>query len=333
MGAILNTCNQADPDEARAIAGQDHSRALKRENDMYMEDPQRNAQDKFRRRQTGRHTADSHPLALIAVLPTSMLILEMCMFAFFAQDYGTVVASLTLSLLVISTFIVWQHFISHRIAHLLLGSLCLIGCGLGVVTGMHVEVNYTRLHSLLHHGGSRYYNVDPSEPALNHADAVVIGFSKGSAVDTTRATGMLLEEKAFCVAPVFNGREKGSTVEYWAVGTDCCLDRGDFRCDDAANPTARSGVVVSEEFTPMEFYQQALRKAEGLYGLTSAPGALFLRWISDPDALQQKLGSQAATFMGIFTMVFFMLCLLFTLVLHNKLLREAQELEHDNEFR
>jgi hypothetical protein len=148
-----------------------------------------------------------------------------------------------------------------------------------------------------------YSNVLPTEPAEAHSDAGKIKFSHTARVDTTRAVGYK-SGSVYCVAPILDDTQL-DRVEYWAAGVDCCPARGDFNCDDTWNPKARSGVVildtsagdasVSSGDTSVGFhlfkskrdmYVQSVREAEANFGLTSADYPLFVRWVGDPQQIQ-----------------------------------------------
>merc|ERR1719359_636090 len=148
-----------------------------------------------------------------------------------------------------------------------------------------------------------YTNVLPSEPAAAHADAGKIVFSNTARVDTTRAVGYK-SGTVYCVAPILDDTQL-DRVEYWAAGVDCCPARGDFNCDDSWNPKARSGVVILDTSagdasvssgdssigfslfrSRRDYYLKAVRQAEANFGVTSADHPLFVRWVGDPQQIQ-----------------------------------------------
>merc|ERR1719453_143098 len=92
-------------------------------------------------------------------------------------------------------------------------------------------------------------NLMPTNLAEAHADAGKIVFTDATRVDTTRAAGYK-DGSMYCVAPIEDDVPIGK-VQYWAAGTDCCLGRADFNCDDAWDPKARSGVVILDSNTWM----------------------------------------------------------------------------------
>lgn len=174
-----------------------------------------------------------------------------------------------------------------------LSLLCAIALVLGCMSGV---ANYSwHMEPYWFYEESRaYFNVLPSEPAAAHADAGRIQFAGVAHVDTTMSVGYR-SEHLYCVAPVMDPYS-GSRVEFWAVGVDCCQQRGKFGCDDALaeNPLAQKGglVVLDGGFLLQKnvaYYKKAVATAEASYDLISAPEPIFLRWVHDPVAMQDSL--------------------------------------------
>jgi len=185
---------------------------------------------------------------------------------------------------------------------LFLGMLCLFGVLFGTLTGSY---NYwTHMFQYWSYDENRAYsNVLPTEPAEAHADAGKIVFSHTARVDTTRAVGYK-SGSVYCVAPILDDTQL-DRVEYWAAGIDCCPSRGDFNCDDSWNPKAKSGVVILDTTagdaavssgdtsvgfslwkSKRDYYVKAVREAEANFALTSAEHPLFVRWVGDPQMIQ-----------------------------------------------
>jgi len=159
-----------------------------------------------------------------------------------------------------------------------------------------------------------YSNVLPTQPAASVADAGKIIFSNTARVDTTRAVGYK-QGTVYCVAPILDDTQL-DRVEFWAAGIDCCPSRGDFNCDDTFNPKAKSGVVILDTtggdagvhtggagatftmFPPKrDFYMAAVREAEANFQLTSAEHPLFVRWVADPQTLQDDFWRSGVGFL------------------------------------
>lgn len=189
--------------------------------------------------------------------------------------------------------------------YLFLGVLCLLAILNSTVCGAY---NYW-LHMFQYWSydeNAVYTNVLPTEPAAGHADAGKIVFSSTARVDTSRAIGYKVGS-VYCVAPILDDTQLDK-VEYWAAGIDCCDARGDFDCDDTWNPQARSGVVILNTAhgdtsvsqtgkgkrkagfhffkSPWDYYIKAVREAEGNFAVTSAEHPLFVRWVADPQQIQ-----------------------------------------------
>jgi hypothetical protein len=135
-----------------------------------------------------------------------------------------------------------------------------------------------------------YYNVLPSEPALAHADAGKIVFADTAQVDQTRGIGYDNGAR-YCIAPII-GPNQGPRIEYWAVGENCCQRRSGFSCDDATQKGAGAIVQLDAGFLRLSSFDQfrmAVKVAEGSFELSSAPDALFVRYVADPDAVHAEL--------------------------------------------
>jgi len=233
-------------------------------------------------------------LAVLATLPWLMFSLVTCLFGFVYGEFAPMVWALVVCCLGLSILLSGLYFISKRVAHLVLGVFCLVGCSSGVLFGLFVDGEYMQEHGRLQHG-AKYHNVQPAEPAPAHADAVVLSFSVGSAIDTMHAVGFKKSDDTYCAAPILDGTEADSEVQYWAVGVNCCLERGDFECDDAKQPNAHGGIVLSEDHEDMEHFKEAVRQVEEAHGLAAPKGALFLRWVVDPNKIGNALWSSGVT--------------------------------------
>lgn len=227
-------------------------------------------------------------LVVLGILPWLMFSLIVCLFTFVYDEFGAVVWALGICCIGISVLLTGLYAISRRLAHLTLGFLCLTGCIMGFLFGMLVHKSYMEQHSRLKNG-ARYHNVQPAELATSKADAVFLTFSVGSAIDTIHAVGFKKSDDTYCAAPILDGKEPDNTVQYWAVGVNCCLERGDFECDDAKDPKAHGGIVLSEDDDDIEHFKSAVDQVEEAHGLAAPKRALFLRWTTDPNKLMDEL--------------------------------------------
>lgn len=211
-----------------------------------------------------------------------------------------------------------------RVGTLTLGASVLIACVLSASIGLQANKQFLEEYWRLQRGNT-YNNVLPSESAMSHDDASVLFFTEGTIIDTSRASGYKSPAGIRCVAPILNALDFDGLVEYWAVGNNCCHARGDFACDDALDPNARSGIVLGiypgaaiTTLPPTSLsvehadatallrrpedlehdWVPAIRAAEATFGVVAAERALLVRWSSDPSQQQNHL-LKAATVMVI----------------------------------
>jgi len=160
--------------------------------------------------------------------------------------------------------------------------LCLLALcsaiGIGLLANSAAITEYWFLHD-----GNAYANVLPSELAAAYADAGKIVFADGSRIDVNRALGYK-DSATYCVAPVIDDMVEPAAIQFWAVGTDCCAERGSFDCDDAWNSKAHSGVRAGR--ADAEHFEQALRMAEVAYSIPSAEKPVLVRWVADPETVE-----------------------------------------------
>ncbi|CAE7580943.1 CELF4 [Symbiodinium natans] len=151
-----------------------------------------------------------------------------------------------------------------------------------------------------------YVNVDPSvDKGSSFMDAGAIYFKDGSSVDLTKAIAFR-NGLTYCVAPIYSdplegtGNErktaagfvvpKSRTLDFWAVGTDCCGTTGTpFQCHDATSPFARSGLRIVED-NHKAMYQLAVQEWTATTGIP-AKNPLFFQWVVDPIAEQEHYRS------------------------------------------
>lgn len=136
-----------------------------------------------------------------------------------------------------------------------------------------------------------YVNVMPSERASSYSDAGKLIFARDTRVDASRSLGYK-DGQTYCVAPILDDSH-GTKVEFWAVGRDCCAQRGNFVCDDAWDPEARAGFVIASIPSLLrgglyEKYTEAVHQAEAFYGMTSAAEPIFVRWVVNPEQVQSN---------------------------------------------
>lgn len=130
-----------------------------------------------------------------------------------------------------------------------------------------------------------YQNVDPAiDVGQSFMDSGILYFKDGSFVDKSRAIAFK-SYKMYCAAPIFRGDTKqipkSGSIDFWAVGTDCCeADGGAFTCGEVKNNQARSGMrLVYSEHRP--FYNLAVQEWEAQYH-EPVKHPMFFEWVVDP---------------------------------------------------
>jgi len=176
-----------------------------------------------------------------------------------------------------------------------LAGMCALAVVLGVVVGRLGWDNAWRQY-WWSQTGVRYEDTAASTPGPARVDAFSVGFNTaatGTSVDSSRSAGYR-DGSVYCAAPVLDPVLAGQTnilVEYWAIGIDCCENSGYFECGGGRGGSY--GVKVLDDGYPCagchkEDFRSAVSKAEGLFGLVSAPGALMLVWVGSPGQIISK---------------------------------------------
>merc|ERR1719182_1053529 len=169
-----------------------------------------------------------------------------------------------------------------------LGLLMAFAAASGVLVGYVDYSWYMRLYNA-YEDGRGYDNVLPTEPAAAHIDAGKIIFSSTARVDETKSIGFN-DGMMYCVAPIV-APNQGSRIEYWAVGTNCCGRRSKFSCDASANPGQGGIVQLDSGFfrtNAVDVWSLAVKVAEAQFDLQSAPHAMFVKYVADPDYEHQR---------------------------------------------
>jgi len=129
------------------------------------------------------------------------------------------------------------------------------------------------------------YATDETEDCmpLTHSVATKLG----KTLTDVRKSGDL-----WCAAPIVSSANQEFSG-FWAVGTNCCDARGGFVCDDAWSAEARSGMVVESdsrfEGHDRAQYLNAIRQAEVAFAIDSAEDPVLVRWVVDPEKVQNNL--------------------------------------------
>lgn len=133
-----------------------------------------------------------------------------------------------------------------------------------------------------------YVNVDPMlDKGRSYMDAGTVYFKEGSYVDSRKGIAFH-NGLTYCVAPIMrgNGSIPGATIDFWAVGTDCCGDQGTkFRCGDTSK--ARSGLRLLDD-TSRSMYLLGVQEWSATTGI-QVEHPVFFRWTRDPLMYQEQL--------------------------------------------
>jgi hypothetical protein len=118
------------------------------------------------------------------------------------------------------------------------------------------------------------------ELGVNVMDAGRVYFSSDSKIDQAKSWHFK-DGTVYCVAPITTPSMLTQTLDFWAVGTDCCgTSSSDFRCGEYSNPRARSGLRVLDE-SVLPNYRLAVEQGSQLFHL-HATNPQFYIWTQDP---------------------------------------------------
>eukprot|EP00933_Yihiella_yeosuensis_P006929 TRINITY_DN111763_c0_g1_i1.p1 TRINITY_DN111763_c0_g1~~TRINITY_DN111763_c0_g1_i1.p1 ORF type:complete len:341 (-),score=57.62 TRINITY_DN111763_c0_g1_i1:68-1090(-) len=139
-----------------------------------------------------------------------------------------------------------------------------------------------------------YSQVDPSMETLptgevvpsrgsRFQDAGKVYFTHDAVLDMSRIV-TFKQGSLYCAAPIYNPKcRENCGHDFWAVGLDCCAEDGsNFRCGDAGNKKAKSGLRMVEDANTA-YYRLAVIQAAGKMKIFS-PHPIFFDWLVDPVA-------------------------------------------------
>jgi len=136
-------------------------------------------------------------------------------------------------------------------------------------------------------GLNTYPQVDPSKfRGSQLMDAGRIVFTKDARLDVRRSMGFKNQD-TYCVAPITVGNENVTfktlpSYDFWAVGLNCCGDKGDFRCGEYNNPNAHAGLRLMRD-DQRDFFRLAVQQAESAFNIKSVH-PVFVHFMQDPVA-------------------------------------------------
>lgn len=258
-------------------------------------------------------------LGLLVLLPWSVFVSTFCSLTFLYHRSHLVVWSFIFLVAVFSIMFVAISSRNRRgPIYLFLGCLCTFSLMTAIAAGLLNYYEYGIKYWTIEEG-RMYSNVRPDESAMGHIDAGRISFSPDARLDTQRSVGYKSHGTVYCVAPIVGDQDPAS-VQYFAVGEDCCSQRGDFNCDAAWDPKARSGVVVITKGpfgdSKKKWYSKAAEEAGGAYDFATAKTPLFVQWVADPDAVQDEYWDRCLMFAVCACLLHFVASALLGFVLH-----------------
>lgn len=244
-------------------------------------------------------------LALICLLPWLTMVAVLALFTWAYYPFPRVVWLAVLVLVVLGIHLVHiGNKRPDRIHWSYVGALSITAIALASVVGFFCYNQYLVHYWVSTHYGNSYVNVFPSEASSAFADAGKIVFVEEARVDGGKSVGYK-DVTMYCVAPIMDDAQQ-TTIQFWAVGMDCCTRRGYFSCDDAWSYQARAGVVISDVqgLTEDRYdrYMTAIHQAEEAYDIVSAPKPIFVRWVADPAQVESEF------FWGGFTLECILAC-------------------------
>lgn len=135
------------------------------------------------------------------------------------------------------------------------------------------------------------------EMGVHLLDAGRVYFGSNARIDGKRSWHFK-DGTMYCVAPIISGSAETSTVDFWAVGSDCCAEGApDFRCGEFMNPKARSGLRLLDDAV-LPNYRLAAEQACELFGMhTTNP--LFFIWTQDPVQEVMEFRNKGWNFFGL----------------------------------
>jgi len=258
----------------------------------------------------------------LIILPWLLFVGLSCLFTFLYHRFYDIIWIVVIFCIILSLIPIAFGGSRKTVAFLFIGLLCLVATVSATACGLYnYHENMFGYWSYLDNGV--YTNLLPSEPAASHFDAGKIFFSDDSRVDTTKAVGYK-DGSVYCVAPVLDDVPIPK-VQYWAVGQNCCGQRADFNCDDSWSEKAHCGVVIleSNEWLPShrDMYMKAVKLSESTYDIVSAPDPIFVRWVAEPEVVQDDYWRSGIGFLVAEVCIYLAVSIIFGIVAYQSIVR------------
>lgn len=275
-----------------------------------------------------RRAQNRNVLILLPWVVFVFMVLTWCSIRHYSSDLAAIITLFVFGACTVMLYR-WSSGAGKNVPNLLpLSVLCLLAVAAGTACGLYGWSHQWRQWWWFS-TGEVYDETSASVPALAREDASVIGFIGPNASTSSSYSGWnhtsvaismsagFVHDHIYCVAPILNADMASSatiTVNYWAIGLDCCTQGGgSFTCDGSRDATAQTGVVMLRGGYPCPscnnaMFARAVRKAEALHGLVSASEALFVRWVSNATALEDTYLEKALLYVlvvAIIALLFF----------------------------
>lgn len=208
--------------------------------------------------------------------------------------------------------------------------IVIMGCASAVVTLLGLFVGFFLYYRLIVYYDRyvemrTYSNVGGSQGVSQFSNASMFTFTKDSRLDVMRAVGYKSRwtGEVYCVAPVVDSTmTSADSINFWAVGENCCLARGAFECEDAQDSSVLSALVMLEpEDVVRPFmrwavagnvyprYERSIKLQEAAYATRAATNIRMLYWVKDPIAKQNSFHDKAVDIAVLITVILWLILL------------------------
>lgn len=171
-----------------------------------------------------------------------------------------------------------------------------------------------------------YTNVGASQSSYAFGDGGMLLWSEDTRLDPMRSVGYKSrwDGQTYCVAPVVDSTmTNANPIYYWAVGINCCSARASFTCNDAADLSTRSALVVLEPEdivrpwmrwavagSAYKKFERAIKLDEATYYTKAAnEGVRLVKWSKDPVSMKDDLFDNAKSNAITVSLVYFLVFL------------------------
>lgn len=246
--------------------------------------------------------------SILVVIPVLMFVWELLIWMMVQHISTNSCWLITMTLAITSGCAVMLWYLGIRwgsVSLLALGGMCLVAVILGTCLGRQGWFNSWEEFWWMNIGQQLIAST-AATPAGARSDAASLSFHNATttSVDASRSAGFK-ETDLFCVAPIMSPESAGAEfgrVNFWAVGINCCRKYGVFTCDSSREAGGGYGIVQLQGGFPcpscnVDKFRKAVSKAEAMFGLVSAPDALFVRWVENPGRAKLTCGLWAVGYL------------------------------------